>query len=201
MHTLLVTLLGPGQRVDLQLPADIPVGKLLPELLAQCNPQALDGRSTDHAPWTLALAESGTSLDKHLSLSDAGVGNGATLVLRHVSPQSPQPVPQMDHEKYVPAPRLALPLRQVSIHTPVPSPERHPVSITPQRAPGPKSVHTFHIPVRDYPPGLPTEEIVITSPPQLSSSTGKATIVLQFLVACSGGSWWIAFFSDLLCQW
>ena len=57
MHTLLVTLLGPGQRVDLQLPADIPVGKLLPELLAQCNPQALDGRSTDHAPWTLALAD------------------------------------------------------------------------------------------------------------------------------------------------
>ncbi|MGH2787371.1 MAG: EsaB/YukD family protein, partial [Actinomycetota bacterium] len=73
-----VTLVGAQRRVDLILPATIPVGDLLPELIQLGG---IDG-ATDPARWVLTRA-AGPDLAADLTLEDCDVGDGEILLLRH----------------------------------------------------------------------------------------------------------------------
>ena len=87
MQTLLITLIGPQKRVDLQVPGEVPLGDLLPALLAMCVPSLAQA----HTPnWQLIHEQRLLSIDR--SLVEAGVMDGAVLVLQDVSTQMTRPM-------------------------------------------------------------------------------------------------------------
>lgn len=77
---VLVTVQGPEQRVELQLPSDRPVMQLLPLLVDVC---AHNGHSED-ARWELAPL-GGLAFDAERTLLEVGVVDGALLHLRDAS--------------------------------------------------------------------------------------------------------------------
>jgi len=78
--SVLVTVQGPEQRVELQLPSDRPVMELLPLLVDVC---AHNGQSED-ARWELAPL-GGLAYDSTRTLLEVGVVDGALLHLRDAS--------------------------------------------------------------------------------------------------------------------
>src|SRR5579872_3500490 len=91
MRTVLVTLDTPRQRADLELPAEAPVGDLLPLLLeafALATPATVTPPSAGTANvanvWMLR-APNGAPLHPARSLSDGGIVDGMRLVLQDVA--------------------------------------------------------------------------------------------------------------------
>lgn len=90
--TLLVTLHGPLQRLDLELPGDVPIGELLPLLLEMSSSQRKDPQVWRQTNAGLYIAGVYTPLPLHATLIDAGVCNGIELELHtqewHKTPPS-----------------------------------------------------------------------------------------------------------------
>ena len=79
--TLLVTLHGPFQRLDLELPGDVAIGELLPLLLEMSSSQRKDPQVLQQTNARLHIAGMHTPLHLHETLIAAGVGNGTELEL------------------------------------------------------------------------------------------------------------------------
>jgi hypothetical protein len=79
MQTVLITLVGPARRIDLKLPAEVPVGDLLPKILELCGP-----RLPQVAPmqWLLVFPSKGVAVPPIRSLQECGVVDGAVLFLQ-----------------------------------------------------------------------------------------------------------------------
>ena len=80
--TVLVTLRGPFQTVDLELPGDVSVGELIPLLLEICGAQKDDSQACLQVPVSLQVEGSRTSLPLERTLIDANIYDGALLVLQ-----------------------------------------------------------------------------------------------------------------------
>lgn len=102
MRTLVVTLIGPDQCVDLQLPAEIPLLEILPTLVELGVPHAPSSASSPPSGWQLMMASSGAVLEMNRSLDELGIVDGAILLLREQTwprgkrmslPSSAQPRP------------------------------------------------------------------------------------------------------------
>jgi hypothetical protein len=94
MQTLLVTITGIDSSFDLQVPAEVPVGKLIPMLLKICDFKRTLTSRGGRAQWTLSVAHSNTTLPAIASLLDAGVVDGSILLLQDTSSpvrQTPEP--------------------------------------------------------------------------------------------------------------
>jgi MinD-like ATPase involved in chromosome partitioning or flagellar assembly len=76
VSSVLVTVQGPEQRVELQLPGDRPVAEIMPLLVEVCA-----GHQPDGASWELAPL-GGLAFDSGRTLADVGVVDGALLHLR-----------------------------------------------------------------------------------------------------------------------
>jgi uncharacterized ubiquitin-like protein YukD len=98
MQTLLVTIVGFEHSFDLQVPAEVPVGKLIPMVLQFCDFKPTLNSQRGRAQWTLSIADSNTTLPAIASLLDAGVVDGNILFLQDTSspvqqrqtPETPQ---------------------------------------------------------------------------------------------------------------
>lgn len=75
--SVLVTVQGPDQRVELQLPADRPVAELMPLLVEVCA----GGHQSEGARWELAFL-GGLAFDGSRTLLEVGVMDGSLLHLR-----------------------------------------------------------------------------------------------------------------------
>ncbi|MFI9308349.1 type VII secretion integral membrane protein EccD [Streptomyces triculaminicus] len=82
-----VTLVAERRRVDLVLPADEPIGRLLPDVL-----RLLDDRVGDHPMSRHLVTAEGTVLSQGGTLADAGVPDGAVLRLVHAEDTPSAPV-------------------------------------------------------------------------------------------------------------
>jgi uncharacterized ubiquitin-like protein YukD len=96
MQTLLVTIVGFESSFDLQIPAEVPIGKLIPMLLEICDFKHTLISQRGRAQWTLSIAHSNTTLPAIASLLDAGVVDGNILLLQDTSSlvrlrQTPEP--------------------------------------------------------------------------------------------------------------
>jgi MinD-like ATPase involved in chromosome partitioning or flagellar assembly len=110
--SVLVTVQGPEQRVELQLPCDRPVVELLPLLVDVCA----GGQRWEDARWELAPL-GGLAYDGARTLCEVGVVDGALLHLRDAAPTALEPadpwdglLPQ-DRTRLVLPPRITLPQR------------------------------------------------------------------------------------------
>jgi hypothetical protein len=79
--TLLVTLRGQFQRLDLELPGDVAIGELLPLLLEMSGSQRKAPQLLRQTNARLSIAGMPTPLPLHETLIDAGVCNGTELEL------------------------------------------------------------------------------------------------------------------------
>ncbi|MGW2616189.1 type VII secretion integral membrane protein EccD [Streptomyces sp. NPDC001500] len=82
-----VTLVGERRRVDLVLPAQEPVGVLLPEIM-----RLLDDRVEDRPASRHLVTVDGSALDHDSTLETAGIRDGAVLRLVRVEDAPPAPV-------------------------------------------------------------------------------------------------------------
>lgn len=78
MQTVLLTLIGASRRIDLQLPAEVPINDLLLKLLEICEPRQAH---FDLSRWRLVIPGQGVALPPARSLSECGVVDGARLLL------------------------------------------------------------------------------------------------------------------------
>lgn len=85
MQTLLVTIIGYERRFDMQVPAELPVGKFIPMLLEICDFKRASIPQRGRPQWTLSVADSSTALPAMASLLDAGVVDGTILILQDAS--------------------------------------------------------------------------------------------------------------------
>ena len=81
MQRTLITVLGSRHSIDLEVPADAPVQSLMPLLLSICEDFTADMTALHLSRWRLHL-QSGVMFQPNWSLRDAGVRDGARLVLR-----------------------------------------------------------------------------------------------------------------------
>ena len=88
MATVLLTVRGPEQTVDMELPGDAPIGELFPMLIALCAPHA--STATTQVPtsalilrWRLRPLE-GAAFEPTATLIDCGIMDGAILHLEDV---------------------------------------------------------------------------------------------------------------------
>lgn len=86
----LVTLAAPTTRVDLAVPASVPIAALLPSLLRQAGESNSDGGAA-HGGWQLRTTD-GTPLDTALTLDAADVRDGDLLLLRPTREEVPTPL-------------------------------------------------------------------------------------------------------------
>lgn len=92
MQMLLITLVGPQKRLDLQVPGEMLLSDLLPPLLELCVSEGIPAsRETQHTMWQLLHQQVPLSLDR--SLIDAEVVDGALLMLQNQEEQMTQPLP------------------------------------------------------------------------------------------------------------
>ena len=85
-QTLLVTLQGPGKKLDLELPGDVPVHALIPPLLQ------IDGHPAPVDPWLMSSRTTGKTLRAEWTLVENKVVDGDILVLhKKEQPILPQP--------------------------------------------------------------------------------------------------------------
>lgn len=82
MQTVLLTLIGSSRRIDLQLPAEVPIGDLMLKLLELCEPRQAH---FELAQWRLVIQDRGIALPPVRSLHDCGVVDGARLLLQEYS--------------------------------------------------------------------------------------------------------------------
>lgn len=95
MQTLLVTIVGFESSFDLQVPAEVPVGKLIPMILKICAFPQMHSAQPGRTKWTLSIADSNTTLPAMASLLDAGVADGTILLLEDASsPRRSQQIPE-----------------------------------------------------------------------------------------------------------
>ncbi len=80
MQTVLLTLVGPTRRIDLKLPAEVPIGDLLPKMLELCGPPRVPPEV--HAQWRLVFAAKNVALPLTHSLLACGIVDGMTLLLQ-----------------------------------------------------------------------------------------------------------------------
>jgi uncharacterized ubiquitin-like protein YukD len=84
MLTILLTLIGPTRQIDLRLPAEVPIGELLPILLDLCGPGVSPHAFVDTSPaWCLALPANNAILPPTHSLHACGIVDGAILLLQN----------------------------------------------------------------------------------------------------------------------
>jgi len=99
MNSLVVTIAGPEERVDLSVPAETPIEKLIPSLLSL---GVVDGDG-DALSWALGPAGH-QALPRQSTLAECGVLDGAVLELRLIEPET-EPAPPPDwpipHEEVV----------------------------------------------------------------------------------------------------
>ena len=83
-QTLLVTVQGTRQRLDIELPGDVPIHDLIPLLLEMCNHPARFARSAglNKAAWTIHIADLAQPLRLTQTLANAGVLDGDILFLQ-----------------------------------------------------------------------------------------------------------------------
>ncbi len=87
MRSVVVTIAGPSDRVDLSVPAETPIEKLLPSLLSLGVVED-DGES---AEWSIGPVGHG-ALPAQSTLADCGILDGAILELRPIEPETePEP--------------------------------------------------------------------------------------------------------------
>ncbi len=92
MQMLLITIVGPQQRLDLQVPGKMPLSDLLPSLLELCVPSVIQlSKETRSVTWQLLYQQ--VPLLPERSLIDADVIDGALLVLQNQEEQMTQPLP------------------------------------------------------------------------------------------------------------
>lgn len=95
MQHLLVTLVGPQNTCDLELPGDISIDDLLPYLFALCGTRALDAsEEPDLAAWCLRIEAHQEALQRIHSLVEAGVQDGDILYLQPLTAISALSVPE-----------------------------------------------------------------------------------------------------------
>lgn len=80
--TLLVTIRGPLETTDLELPGDLPISELIPLLLEICGSQKNASQATIQAPMSLQVAGTRAPLPADKTLFDVGVYDGAVLLLQ-----------------------------------------------------------------------------------------------------------------------
>lgn len=85
-----ITLLAPATRIDVALPADVPVADLLPMVLSLANEVAPDGGSR-HRGWVLAKL-GGPAIDPSRTLGSLGILDGDQLQLRRRGDDPPPPL-------------------------------------------------------------------------------------------------------------
>ncbi|HEY7833555.1 MAG TPA: EsaB/YukD family protein [Ktedonobacterales bacterium] len=84
MSTVLVTVLGPRRRVDLDIPCDVPISDLIIPLLGVCGPRVARGDPLSHpASWGLG-AWRGAMFPASRTLIDCGVVDGGVLVFQDI---------------------------------------------------------------------------------------------------------------------
>lgn len=83
-QTLFVTVQGWQRRLDIELPADVPVSDLIPLLLEMCNhsPELPAGTLQSKSPWVLYIANLGQPLREAQTLAASGVLDGDVLLLQ-----------------------------------------------------------------------------------------------------------------------
>lgn len=86
-----VTVVAPGKRIDMALPADVSVADLLPMLLERAQQVSPDG-GTRHGGWCLAKLNETEPLDPSQTLASLGVYDGDILQLRRRSDNPPPPL-------------------------------------------------------------------------------------------------------------
>lgn len=86
-QTLLVTIKGPHQRRDVELPGDIPLYELLPALLDICDitDDSSEGKALSPENVSLYLERLNDSLTSTFTLLESGVLTGDILFLRSES--------------------------------------------------------------------------------------------------------------------
>ncbi len=113
MQTILVTITGPGKSIDLEVPGELPLRELFPELLRLCGPQTPVGLAETTPSWLLRFAE-GRPLDPNRSLIESEVMDGAMLVLQDSQSLAREQTPPMQFH-----PPLVLPSRDtggIAVH-------------------------------------------------------------------------------------
>lgn len=84
MHTLLITIITTQRSIDFEVPAEVPVSILLPKLLELCGTQSRISDQAYPSAWHLRLLGAAAPINAAQSLLEAGVTDGAVLVLQHV---------------------------------------------------------------------------------------------------------------------
>lgn len=82
MQTVLITLVSPEQTIDLRLPAEVPVGDLIPRLREICGARRSDDASSANLSWHLQFSSDNRPFAADRSLSEAGVVDGAIILLQ-----------------------------------------------------------------------------------------------------------------------
>ena len=90
MHTSLITITTTQNSIDLEIPAEIPIEKFMPKLLNLCGLPSLQAAQAHSSNWHLHLPD-GTPLNATQSLLEAGVTDGAMLVLEDSTAVAQQP--------------------------------------------------------------------------------------------------------------
>ncbi|MGH2507384.1 MAG: EsaB/YukD family protein [Ktedonobacteraceae bacterium] len=80
MQTVLITLIGPMRRIDVQLPAEVATEEILPKIVELCGLPQLS--QTERSEWRLVLPEKRVALPPTQSLLACGVVDGAILLLQ-----------------------------------------------------------------------------------------------------------------------
>lgn len=81
MQTILVTITGPGKSMDLEVPGEISLHELLPELVKLCGSPSAGEVTGNSLSWILRLP-AGAMLDARRSLIESEIMDGAVLVLQ-----------------------------------------------------------------------------------------------------------------------
>ncbi len=108
MQTLLISLMGPQRRHDLQVPGDMTLSDLLPALLELCIPLETDA-TKEIQTWQLLYQQKPLSLDR--SLLDAEVVDGSLLTLQNQEEQMTQPLEPLEATPQYFAPKTVTPGR------------------------------------------------------------------------------------------
>ncbi|MGH3873869.1 MAG: type VII secretion integral membrane protein EccD [Pseudonocardiaceae bacterium] len=86
-----ISVAGPRTRVDVAVPAAVPLARLLPTFLRQVGEDRAPDGGVGHGGWVLSR-DDGTRIDGTITLAVAGVGQGELLFLRRFHEAAPPPL-------------------------------------------------------------------------------------------------------------